>query len=211
MEPPSFDPPLLNRSLGSAAGMRLKWSNITAAASLSVPRRFGAFGQLDLQLLEGARVSLLGLWQASGYPPQQTQAIQMRPLEPLSGSQAEAERAPGRPRAGDSASGSAAVVLESELDESSRIRGWVELLKPSLRSSEQSLRWGLSLSDTPEEEVGWGLAVGGRTSGGQRWVQLEGFLNFCVGKGLTLQPGLVYTVDGRSQFPALVVSSRWAL
>ncbi|CAA6660294.1 unnamed protein product [Spirodela intermedia] len=212
MEPSSFDPPLLNRYLGCAAGLRLKCSNITATASQSVSRHLGTFGQFDFQLLEGARVSAMGLWQVSGSPPQRSQAIQMSPLEPLPSSQAEDEQPSGRrPGAGDSSSGSAAVVLESELDDSSRIRGWVEWVKPDLRSSEQSLQWGLSLSDTPEEEVGWGLAVGGRTSSSQRRVQFEGFLNFCIGKRLTLQPGLVYTVDGKTQFPALVVSSRWAL
>ncbi|XP_078434581.1 GDSL esterase/lipase [Wolffia australiana] len=210
----SLDPPLLYRSLGCAAGIGLKFSsNISGIAALSASNKFSYFGQVNFQFLEGAKVSLLGHRQDPRASSQQTQILQMSGLEPISGTQLEAEQCPsgsGSVDASLSPSGSAAMVLESELDESSRLRGWVELLKPNLRSSDKKLQWGCSLSDAPQEEMGWGLSIGGTTGDDQeRCVQIEGFLHFCIGKRLTLQPGLVYTADGRTRSSGVVVSSRW--
>ena len=186
MEHSSFDPQLLHQFLGCGAGLRLESSNIAVTAAQSVSNQLSSFGQVDFQPSDSARVSLTGL--------------RISPLEN------------GQSSSVQGALSSGVLVLESEIDECSRLKGWVEVLNPNLRGSEQTLQWGLSLLDTPEAEMGWGLAIKGRRiNDHERWVQFESFLNFCIGKRLILRPGLVYTVDGRTHSPTLVFSSRWTL
>lgn len=101
-------------------------------------------------------------------------------------------------------SGSIALMLDSQLDESTNLSGWIELQKSS-----KLLQWGASLSDIPEDELGWGLRMGGKIGGHFNQLQLEGFLNFNFDKRFNLQPGLLYATDGRKHTPALVFRSSW--
>uniref|UniRef100_M1CLR2 Uncharacterized protein n=2 Tax=Solanum tuberosum TaxID=4113 RepID=M1CLR2_SOLTU len=102
--------------------------------------------------------------------------------------------------------GSLAMTLESELDESTKIGGWVEIKRANLQ-------WAVTMSDTSEDDFGWGLSLGGLLQGPRNMdhFQVESFLNFNVGKKCKLQPGLLYVIDGATQFPALMFRTSWSL
>ncbi|WMV23801.1 hypothetical protein MTR67_017186 [Solanum verrucosum] len=106
--------------------------------------------------------------------------------------------------------GPLAMTLESELDESTKIGGWVE----TNIASPEYLKWAVTMSDTSEDDFGWGLSLGGLLRGPRKWnrFQVESFLNFNVGKKCKLQPGLLYVMDeGATQFPALIFRTSWSL
>ncbi|KAL2930054.1 Ventricular zone-expressed PH domain-containing protein [Bienertia sinuspersici] len=86
---------------------------------------------------------------------------------------------------GISSTGSIAAMLESELDESTRVRGWFQMRD----NPEHLLQWSVSMSDLPEDEMGWGLSLGGLTHGSRRLdqFQAEAFLKFNLSKKLSLQ------------------------
>uniref|UniRef100_J3MHR0 FYVE-type domain-containing protein n=1 Tax=Oryza brachyantha TaxID=4533 RepID=J3MHR0_ORYBR len=97
--------------------------------------------------------------------------------------------------------------LELKFDEDSRIGAWIEIKKVNPRL----VRWALTLSETPEDDLGWGVSLRRGTEGNAERLQLEGFLNFHLGKKATLQPGLMFNIDGRRCAPALVFQSSWFL
>ena len=100
------------------------------------------------------------------------------------------------------------VDLELTLDEDSRIGAWVEVKK----SNPRQLKWAVALSDTPDDDLGWGVGVRrGCSEGAPERIQLEGFLNFHLGQKATLQPGVVFSLDGRRCAPAFVLQSSWFL
>uniref|UniRef100_A0A0D9WU87 Uncharacterized protein n=1 Tax=Leersia perrieri TaxID=77586 RepID=A0A0D9WU87_9ORYZ len=99
------------------------------------------------------------------------------------------------------------VDFELKFDEDSRVGAWIEVNKANPRL----LRWALTLSETPEDDLGWGMSLRRGTEGNAERFQLEGFLNFHLGKKATLQPGLVFNIDGRRCTPALVFQSSWFL
>jgi len=100
------------------------------------------------------------------------------------------------------------VGLELEIDEDSRIGAWIELNK---KSSSRLLRWALTLSDTPEGDLGWGVSLRRGTEEKPQLFQVEGFLNLHLGKAAAVQPGIVFNVDGRRCRPGLVFHSSWSL
>ncbi|CAN6305075.1 unnamed protein product [Urochloa humidicola] len=103
---------------------------------------------------------------------------------------------------------SIALMLDCELYETLKTEGWFQMEKPG----HGSVCWGFSLSDIPENELGWGVRVGGTAEGKKRHLQhldLEGYLNFNLGKGARLQPGLVYAKMGEKMAPALFLRSSW--
>lgn len=104
---------------------------------------------------------------------------------------------------------SIAMMLESELDESTRISGWIEM-KPS---NAKYLQCALNVSDNPENDFGWGLSMGGLVKGPRSWdnFQVEAYLNFNIGKKFRLKPAILYLADGRSRFPALMLQSSWSI
>lgn len=55
-----------------------------------------------------------------------------------------------------SPAGSLAVMLETELDESTRFRGWLQMRNDNPRHSQ----WSVAISDLPEDGVGWGCEFG---------------------------------------------------
>ncbi|XP_062229881.1 protein FREE1-like [Phragmites australis] len=100
------------------------------------------------------------------------------------------------------------IDLELKIDEDSRIGAWIEVNK---KSNSRSLRWALMLSDTPEDDLGWGVSLRGGTEAKPQRFQVEGFLNLQLGKKASVQPGIVFNVDGRRCTPALVLQSSWSL
>ena len=53
--------------------------------------------------------------------------------------------------------GSFTIMLESDLDDTIRITGWIEMKN----SGPKYLQWAVSVSDSPENEFGWSLSLGG--------------------------------------------------
>lgn len=108
---------------------------------------------------------------------------------------------------------SVAVMVEGEYLESAKLEGWVEVDGPM---NENLMKFGVSLSDMPENKLGWGLRVSGA---GKRSLlkverfQMEGFLNVDLGSGgnAKLQPGLVYVTGGGSRTVALLLRSSWSM
>ncbi|GJM84637.1 hypothetical protein PR202_ga00326 [Eleusine coracana subsp. coracana] len=102
---------------------------------------------------------------------------------------------------------SVAVMVDCELYETIKAEGWFQIE----RSKHRPVRCGFSLSDTPENKLGWGVRMGGTAEGEEHQLHhqhLEGFLNLSFGKG-SLQPGLVYAMEGDKWTPALFLRSSW--
>lgn len=174
------------------------------------------FGQVICQLSRSTKLSLMGLHQVPRSSNQQVRLGSMVvpvsilrhrkvpdisiEASGLSLGTASVESCP---------SGSMALMLEPELDESTWIGGWVEIKK----SNKRHLQWAVSMSDTPEDEFGWGLKFGGLVQGPKSWdhFQAEAFLKLNFGKKFSLQPALIYVMDGTTQFPALMLRSSWSL
>ncbi|XP_074263958.1 uncharacterized protein LOC141586570 isoform X1 [Silene latifolia] len=213
----SFGPPLLHQNHGSAIGLTVKSSNIVGSLAQfvvdlpgSVGQCFSTFGQIVYQLPRASKLSLFGLHQVPklGLPvipgsltipssiwrrhqyPETSSETSSRPLEIMLGD-------------------SVAVMLESEIDESTRVRGWVQ----KRNGNPSYLQWSVGMSDFPEEEIGWGLNLGGSILGPKSWdhFQIEAFLKFNLGKRLSVQPGFIYLMDGNNQMPVLTVRSTWSI
>ncbi|KAJ3682463.1 hypothetical protein LUZ60_015036 [Juncus effusus] len=112
---------------------------------------------------------------------------------------------------GTNSSQSIALNLNCEYLESTKLEGWIELNKPL---SENMIKFGGSLCDLPENEIGWGLRSGGVIKGNFERIegfQMEGFLNFELGRGgnAKLQPGVVFVSGGGNRVAALVLRSCW--
>ncbi|KAJ8467981.1 hypothetical protein OPV22_030533 [Ensete ventricosum] len=220
-------PPLFSQNHGCAAGIVLKGSKIAASLAELVSgigmQRDGTgqssclttFGQVSYQIFEQVKVNLSGVWQkpASGFIKLGTLTIPLSNLKQQTGSsvRAKASHATAVTETADgvlanSATGSIAIMLDSEVDGGNKLGFWLEVQKSSLGS----LKWGVSLSDTPSGELGWGLKLRGMGKG-QLNLQMEGFLLFCLGRNFVLQPGLVYVMEGRTRTPALICQSSWSL
>lgn len=134
-----------------------------------------------------------------------------------------------------SAMQSIAVAGEIDVGAKVSLAGWAQADREySLQENEnKEIEWGVSLTKTVGTTAGWGLCVG--TSKVDLWdaarnedprymgardslggpcdtqLQLEAFLKLNMGRGFTLQPGLLYLLNKQSQTPALVLRSSWAL
>ncbi|XP_049354249.1 uncharacterized protein LOC125818778 [Solanum verrucosum] len=213
----SFGPPLLNQLNGSGIAVMVKKSKIVACLaqfvsalpphSGSVLYCFGTFGQVVCHLSSNTKLSILGIHKMANLSRQQPRLAAMSlPFSFLQQS--------GHPQASLVENcfldGPLAMTLESELDESTKIGGWVE----TNIASPEYLKWAVTMSDTSEDDFGWGLSLGGLLRGPRKWnrFQVESFLNFNVGKKCKLQPGLLYVMDeGATQFPALIFRTSWSL
>ncbi|XP_062234059.1 protein FREE1-like isoform X2 [Phragmites australis] len=100
------------------------------------------------------------------------------------------------------------IDFELKIDEDSRIGAWIEVNK---KSNSRSLICALTLSDTPEDNLGWGVSLRRGTEAKPQRFQVEGFLNIHLGKKAALKPGIVFNVDGRRCTPGLVFQSSWSL
>ncbi|XP_057973720.1 uncharacterized protein LOC131161774 [Malania oleifera] len=215
-------PSLLHKHNGSAIGLTVSKSNVVASlaqfVSVSVGSRhsFSTFGQVACQLSSGTKLSLSGLHQVSkSFSQQMIPGALSLPFGILKWRKApempndtSAESIETNTEENPSA-GSIALVLESQLDESTRIGGWVEMEK----SNPRAMQWAISMSDTPEDELGWGLSLGGIVQGRAicDHLQAEAFVKFNLGKRFSLQPGFVYVRDGNTQIPAIMFRSSWSL
>ncbi|CAL9776495.1 unnamed protein product [Musa acuminata subsp. burmannicoides] len=216
-------PPLFNQNHGCAAGIVLKGTKIAGSLAELVSgigmQRDGTgqssclttFGQVSYQLFERVKINLSGVWQkpASGFIKLGTLTIPLSNLKQQTGAEASHAIAVTEPADGDlanSAAGSIAIMLDSEVDGSNKLGFWLEVQK----SSPGSLKLGVSLSNTPSGELGWGLKLRGMSKE-QLTLQMEGFLMFCLGGNFVLQPGLVYVMEGRTRTPAFICQSSWSL
>ncbi|KAF8672598.1 hypothetical protein HU200_049285 [Digitaria exilis] len=199
--------------------------------------RMTTFGQLSYKPSNDVKLSLSGLWQICSLSPRfnnlGTLAIPLGSLKgadkPTAGATEEqtelsvkfhrnagatshtVESSVAVHGASDPAAHlaqSVALMVDCELHETLKTEGWFQME----RSNHGPVRWGFSLSDIPENELGWGVRVGGTAQEEAHQLQhldLEGYLNFNLGKGARLQPGLVYAKMGEKMSPALFLRSSW--
>lgn len=222
-------PPLLNHYNGSAIGLMVKRSNVIASLAQFVSglgnqpnpteftRYFSTFGQVVCRLSSSTKLSILGLLQVPKFSSQlvnlgTTTSMPMGTLRNRNNDPENYLDASGPLiliNNENTTSGSIALVLESELDESTRVGGWVEMRK----SNPRHVQWAVTMTDTPEEEFGWGLSLGGLVQGPKNWdhFQAEAFMKLNFGSRFSLKPALLYVMDGSTQFPALMVRSNWSL
>lgn len=224
----AYGPPFLNQQNGSALGIMVKKSNVVASlaqfvSGLGLPTNssaithcFSTFGQVVYPLSQSTKLSLLGVHKVPKLSNQRLRLGAMtipfgifrrRKLSETSieenGLQIDTYRE------GELLDGSIALMLEAELDESTRIGGWIEMKQ----SNSRNLQWAVSMSDTPEDDFGWGLSMGGLVQGPRSWdhFQIEAFLNFSFGKRFRFQPAVLYSAGGTSHFPAFLLRSSWSL
>lgn len=199
-----------------------------------VANRMTTFGQLCYEPAEDVKLSLSGLWQicplSSRFNNLGTLAVPLGSLKPQRNASTTTHQGssimvqgPGipsliapvammaqtdpAPRGPETQSvQSVAAMVDCELFEAMRAQGWVEIER---RSGHVPVRWGCSLSNTPEHELGWGVRMGGTADGEEHRPHLEGFLSFNLGRGGKLQPGLVYVMEGEKRTPSLVLRSSW--
>ncbi|KAI3730334.1 hypothetical protein L1987_61504 [Smallanthus sonchifolius] len=204
-------PPLLNQHIGSGVSLTVKKSNCIASLAQFVTQLESAaatthwlstFAQVTCQLSWSTRVSLLGL---NRIPKISSPNVSLGPIAvPIGLFRHHKEPM----EAGDGSFGSTAIVLESDLDSSTKVGGWVEMSNLDSRY----LQWGASVSDLPEDDIGWGLRVGGSVIGTNVWdhYNIEAFSKVKIGEKFLLHPSLMYVKDGSTRFPALTMKSTWS-
>ncbi|KAJ7957897.1 GDSL esterase/lipase [Quillaja saponaria] len=221
----SFEPPLLNLHNGSAIGITVKKSNIIASLaqfisglgiqseSNSTGNCSSLFGQVVCQFPRGIKLSLLGLHQV---PLSFSQHINLGALTvPVFSTR---HQAPERvveaypPHLGTktrASTGYIALMLETELDDITRIGGWIEMNK----TNSKHLQWAVTMSDVSEDSLGWGLSLSGMIgdSTSRDHFQAESYVKFNLGSRFSLKPGLAYVTDGNSKVGALMLRSNWCL
>lgn len=224
----SLGPSLLNQHSGSGIGLTVRESNIVASlaqfvsglgmqpGSDSMGHCFSTFGQVVCQLPRGVKLSLLGLHQV---PKSLSQHVSLGPLTIPVGF-LKRHRAPetvdeastGAMRVSTQenvSTGSVALMLESKLDEITRIEGWIEMQK----SNPKCLQWAVTMSDDSEDSFGWGMSLSGILGGPtcRDHFQAESYLKLNLGKRFSLKPGLAYVADGNSRTTALMLQSNWSI
>ncbi|XP_039138131.1 uncharacterized protein LOC120275574 isoform X2 [Dioscorea cayenensis subsp. rotundata] len=225
---PQFGPPLFSERQDCAGGLTFKGSNFAVSSAVLVSQLapltsstadrccWSTFAQLTYQTYKEMICAVSGIWQMPSRPGQ---PIKLGPfsipigypkrslaLSDAQGWQPSSSSVTSQATDHHSAS-SHALMVELSFDESARLGAWIELQ----RSNPGSHQWGISLSDTPEDEIGWGLLVSRMLEAHSSKSHVEGFLNFRLGKKLTLQPGLLYLTDGNVQTPALLLRSNWVM
>lgn len=225
----SSGPSLLNQHSGSAIGLMVKKSNVIASLaqfvsglgmdsdSHSVGHCFSAFGQVSCQLPRATKLSLMGLLQV---PKFSCQPVSRGPFT-LSFGGCERQKNPERmveelvPTMGTTSSqgnistGSIALMVESEIDEFTKLGGWVELKN----SDPKYLKWAVSMCDDADDSFGWGMRFSGMTEGPTNFdhFQVETFMKLNLGKRFSLKPGIAYIMDGNARATALMLRSNWSL
>lgn len=221
-------PPLLNQHSGSAIGLTLRKSNVTASLAQSISnlegeqgldetnRCFRTFGKVTCDILRGVKLSLLGCHQilapCNNLHPAGAIAVPAsflrRPtaVEPESPAQPLEMSRGGMKHASCS---SVALKLDSLMDECTRIGGWIEVQN----AREKQVKWSVSITDKPEDEVGWGMSVGGVVDGSRNHdrFHVESYLKFNIGDRFSLSPGLVYHTNSNGRTIGLMLQSHWSL
>lgn len=217
-------PPSFSEHHNCAAGFRIKGSRFTASfaellfgsggpdSQSGGANRITTFGQVSCEPAKDVKLSLSGLWQAcsstSRFNNLGILAVPVGSMKPgknatPTGPEAETGVAVQR----SASAPSVAVMVDCELYETIKAEGWFQVE----RSIHRPVRCGFSLSDTPDNKLGWGVRMGGTAAGEGHQLHhqhLEGFLNLSFGKG-SLQPGLVYAMEGDRWTPALFLRSSW--
>lgn len=224
----SFGPPLLNERNGSAIGLMVKKANAVASlaqfvsgqvGSSRVGHCFSTFGQVVCQLPARTKLSLLGLHQAPKLSSEHVHyvapAIGLGDLvhHPSPETTVEAYTPPlGTISQENVSTGSIALMLESELDEITKIGGWIEMKQ----SNPKHLEWAVTISDDSEDSFGWGVSLNGGlgAQGPQSWnhFQVESYMKFNLGKRLSVKPGITtHILDGKPRMTAFMLQSNWFL
>ncbi|KAG2267906.1 hypothetical protein Bca52824_062461 [Brassica carinata] len=223
-------PPLLNQRNGSAIGLAFRKSNTAASLAQSITnleveqglnarsRCLRTFGQVTCHILSGVKLSLLGCHQIlspsnslhhpAGAITLPVSFLRRRiDMDPESSAPTlEMSRSVNHV----SSSSSIALKVDSSLmDENTRIGGWIEIQK----SGEKQVKWSVSITDKPEDEVGWGMSVGGVVDGSRNHdrFQVESYLKFNIGNGFRLSPGLVYLTNNNGRTIGFMLQSHWSL
>lgn len=212
-------PPLASQRHGSAFGIMARKANFVASvghlvSGVEMPldpqgirHIFSTFGQVVYNLPRQTKLSLMGLHQN---PIICDQSISLGPFSfPLSSMKRCRNSDVSGISTQDALSGSLAVMLESLLDEYTRIGGWVEMN----RSSDKNLKWAISISDDSKHELGWGLSLSGAIDSSHKndHFQVESYLKFNLGEGFAVRPGLVHVMDSNSRITAFLVRCNWSL
>lgn len=212
----------MHQDHGRAIGLTVKKSNVVGSLAqfvVDLPGSFGhcfsTFGQIVYQLPRSTKLSLFGLHHVPRPRQQANPGSLAIPFSIWRHRQRYEESTVTSSPTSTShfedlpSVGSVAVMLESELDESTRVRGWLQMRN----SNPINLQWSVSMSDFPEDEIGWGLSLGGIIQGPKSWdhFQVEAFLKYNVGNKLSLQPAFVYLMDRNNQIPGLMLRSTWSL
>ncbi|CAH8372254.1 unnamed protein product [Eruca vesicaria subsp. sativa] len=222
-------PPLLNQHSGSAIGLTVRKSNVAASLAQSITnleveqglnarsRCLRTFGQVTCHILSGVKLSLLGCHQIlspsnSLHYPAGAITLPVSFLRRRIDTDPESS-APipemSRRSMGHVSSSSIALRLDSLMDECTRIGGWAEIQK----SREKQVKWSVSITDKPEDEVGWGMSVGGVVDGSRNHDQfhVESHLKFNVDNRFILSPGLVYLANSNGRTVGFMLQSHWSL
>ncbi|KAL0438390.1 UNVERIFIED_CONTAM: hypothetical protein Slati_2322000 [Sesamum latifolium] len=220
-----FGPPVLNQYNGGAIGIMVRKSNMAASLaqfvsglgiqvnSAGIACSLSTFGQVVWQLSQSTKLSLLGVHRESRPSSQNTSlgafAVPVSIFTRNRHSETSVEEDSPRSRERHILDESIALMFNSELDETTRIGGWIETKK----SNPRDFQWAVTMCDTPEDEFGWGLTLGGLTQGPKplEHFQVETFFNLNIGKRFKLQPALLYVKDGATQFPSLMLRASWSL
>lgn len=220
----SYGPPLLDQPNGGAIGLTVRKSNVTASIAqfISTERNqpsldriqhdLGTFGQLVCQLPRATKLSLLGLLEVPKPSNLNLGALTIPVCLKTRHESPETVEAPDPGKA--ISRRSIALLLESELDEATRIGGWVELNQ----SNPKQIQWAVSMSDknnnnNDEDALGWGMSLSGIVGGPQESDQFkaESYVTLNMNKRFKLKPGIAYVTDGNAKAMALLVSSNWSL
>ncbi|KAJ0256779.1 GDSL esterase/lipase [Hirschfeldia incana] len=223
-------PPLLNQHNGSAIGLTARNSNMGASlaqsiANLDVEQGLNArsrclrtFGQVTCNILSGVKLSLLGCHQIlspsnSLHHPAGAITVPVSFLRRRVDMEPESS-APTleMSRSVDHVSSSSSIALKvdsSLMDESTRIGGWIEIQK----SREKEVKWSVSITDKPEDEVGWGMSVGGVLDGSRNHdrFHVESYLKFNIGNRFCLSPGIVYLANSNGRTLGFMLQSHWSM
>jgi hypothetical protein len=176
---------------------------------------FTTFTQITCKPLEDLEISLSSLWQMRR-PSSHLVRLSSLTVPLIHLKRSRESEVPIQGHGSDTStdtSHSVALMLGSEYHDSTKLEGWVEVHGPL---NNNLIKFGVSFSDMPESELGWGLKVDGEGKGSllraERF-QMEGFLNLNLGTGgnAKLQPGLVYATEGGSRVAALVLRSSWSM
>jgi len=181
----------------------------TPSGSNTTDNRYDTFLQLACQFPRGTKLSVLGSHQLPFVSKKLrkfgalTIPLVLSDQHEVSETEPEPSRFRGTTRTQVSG-GSAAIMLESELDGCTKLGGWVEMntLNP------KSAQWAVTLTDVSEGSSGWGMSLGGI---GAEHFQAESYLKFKMGDKFCLKPGLVYATDENSKIASLMLRSNWSL
>ncbi|XP_021692635.2 uncharacterized protein LOC110673760 [Hevea brasiliensis] len=210
-------PPLLNQCNGSAIGLTVRKSNVTASMAQSVSgfvvqpcsdgigQCFNTFGQIVCQLPRGIKLSLSGVHQVPRLSSQHVKLGALTiPVAFLKHHKAlETMIDASAPLIETNtlqtfSTGSIAMNVETELDENTRIGGWIEMNK----SNPKQLQWAVNLFNDSEDESGWGMFASGITvEGSNNWthLQAESYLKLNMGNKFSITPGIEYAMDGNAR------------